>query len=54
MTFYSKKKKNQKTFQGVPVATQKIKNLSSIHEDASSIPGLVQWVKDLVLLQDVV
>ena len=28
---------------------QVVMNLSSIHEDSDSIPGLVQWVKDLVL-----
>ena len=35
---------------GVPILTQQVTNLASIHEDASLIPDLVQWVKDLALL----
>ena len=29
---------------------QQVKNLTSIYKDTGLIPGLTQWVKDLVLL----
>ena len=35
---------------GVPIVAQWVKNPTSIHEDASLLPGLVQGVKDPVLL----
>ena len=34
---------------GVPIVVHWLKEPTSIREDSVSIPGLAQWVKDLVL-----
>ena len=40
---------SRKAFLGIPVMAQWVKNPPSIYEDAGSIPGLTQWVKDSAL-----
>ena len=41
----------KRIIEGVPFVGQWLTNPTRIHEDVHSIPGLAQWVKDLVLLR---
>ena len=34
---------------GVPAVPQQVMNLTSIHENADSVPALSQWIKDTAL-----
>ena len=52
ITLYLKETEEAKN-SGVPVVPQGVKNLTSIYEDADSIPDLIQWVKGLALPQAV-
>ena len=44
-----RQKEKRMLYLGVPIVAQQLTNLTGIHEDAGSIPGLAQWVKDLAL-----
>ena len=45
----NKTKQKKNCYRGVPVVVQWLMNLTRNHEVVGLIPGLAQWVKDLVL-----
>ena len=44
------KKKERQKERGSSLCGSAVRNLAGIYEDAGSIPGLFQWIKDPVLL----
>ena len=51
LNLFTKQKQSQKfqTQSGVAIVAQQHMNLTRIHEDMDSIPGLTKWVKDPAL-----
>ena len=39
----------EKEEQGIPIVAWWLTNLTSVRENVGSVPGLVQWIKDLAL-----
>ena len=39
-----------KKYTRIPFVAHQLMNLTRIHEDVGSLPGLTQWVEDLALL----
>ena len=52
LNYFSQEKENQqeKCLEGIPVMAQWLTNLTRNRKVASSVPGLVEWVKDPGLL----
>ena len=50
MSWVSEKEMSYRTLLAVPIVAQQVKNMTSVHEDSGSTPGLTQWVKDPELL----
>ena len=43
------KPNSKRNHSGVPIVVQWVVNLTSIHKDVGSTPGITQWIKDPVL-----